>query len=250
MQSFTERFTSTRGGAITLGVLAAVIAAILLAVYITHYRSSVKSDTAPVQVLVAKRLIPAGTTGAQIGRKQLYTLSSVSESQLQSGALTDPGALNGQVTTVDIYPGSQIASSDFTATAGADGSGAVGGLTSQLKANQRAVAIQVDVLNGNLANLQPGDHVDIYQELRSSSGTIIKLFRSNVPVMQINQGADASGAVTGQIVVSVPARDSADMLYASKHTVLSFALRPAKGSTPTPSQSANQQSMLNYSRTH
>src|SRR5262245_37166313 len=116
MQSFSERLTSSRGGAIALGVIAAVIAAILLAVYITHYRSSVKSDSAPIQVLVAKKLIPAGTTGSQIGRKQLYTLTSIPESQLQSGVLTDPSALNGQVTTADIFPGQQLAASSFTAS--------------------------------------------------------------------------------------------------------------------------------------
>ena len=75
--NLTSRLTSTRGGAIALGVLAAIIAAVLLVVYITHYRSSVKSDTAPLQVLLAKRLIPAGTTGTEIGKKQLYTLTSV-----------------------------------------------------------------------------------------------------------------------------------------------------------------------------
>ena len=249
--NLTERLTTSRGGAVLLGIVAAVIAAILLIVYITNYRSSVKSDNAPLTVLVAKRLIPAGTTGAQIGRKQLYVLSSKPKDQIQTGALTDPGALSGQTAAADIFPGQQLTSANFTAGAAPGDVSATGGLSSQLKANQRAVVIQIDVLNGNLSNLQPGDRVDIYQEIAGSSGTIIKLFRANVPVLQVNSGGDAStGTVTGQIVLSVPARDSADVLFASKHTTLSFALRPAKGSTPTPPETASKQTMLTYSRPH
>ncbi len=43
IQSFTGRLTSSRRGAILLGVGAAVLAAVLLAVYISSYRDSVES---------------------------------------------------------------------------------------------------------------------------------------------------------------------------------------------------------------
>lgn len=253
MQTIGGRLTSTRGGAILVGLVAAIIAAVLLIVYVTHYRTSVKSDAAPLQVLVAKKLIPAGTTGAEIGRKQLYSLTTVPKDQVQTGALADPNGLTGQAAATDIFPGAQLTTTNVTAAATSDAGGTTGGLTSQLKANQRAVAIQIDALAGNLGNLQPGDHVDIYQEVKSSGVTIIKLFRSNVPVLQVaGSSADATtGAISsGQIVLGVPARDSADLLYASRHTTLSFALRPAKGATPTPAETANNQTMLQYSRSH
>jgi pilus assembly protein CpaB len=240
--SLTGRLATSRGGAVVLGVLAAVIAAILLTVYITHYRSSVKSDAAPIGVLTAKRLIPAGTPGSEIGAKQLYTLTSVAKSNVQAGALTDPGALNGQITSRDVFPGQQLTAADFAAS----DSPTTGLLSTQIKANQRAVLIQIDALNGDLANLRPGDHVDIYQQITgSSTGTIIKLFRANVPVLQV-----APNGTEGQIVLGVPTRDAADLLYASKHTELSFVLRPASGSSPTPATTANNQTMLQYSRTH
>ena len=241
--SLTGRLSTSRGGAVVLGVLAAVIAAVLLTVYITHYRSSVKSDAAPVAVLTAKRLIPAGTAGSEIGAKQIYTLQDTAKNQVQAGALTDPASLNGVVAARDIFPGQQMTTNDFaasdTATAGI--------LSTQLKASQRAVLIQIDALNGDLANIRTGDHVDIYQQLAGtgSTGTIIKLFRSNVPVLQV-----APAGATGQLVLGVPTRDAADLLFASKHTELSFVLRPATGSAPTPATTASNQTMLQYSRTH
>ena len=42
-KNLIEKVTTTRGGAIAIGVTVAVIAAILLIVYITRYQSSVDS---------------------------------------------------------------------------------------------------------------------------------------------------------------------------------------------------------------
>lgn len=240
--SMTSRIATSRGGAVLLGILAALIAAILLTVYITHYRSSVKSDTAPVAVLEAKRLIPAGTSGSEIGQKQLYTLRNVAKDRLQPGAITDPGSLNGQVTARDVFPGQQLTATDFAATDTGSGGGVI---NAELKASERAVLIQIASLNANISNLRSGDHVDIYQQITSASGTIIKLFRSNVPILQVTPGT-----TDGQVVLEVPSNDSADYLYAAKHTELSFVLRPATGASPTPPTTANNQTMLQYSRPH
>ena len=65
------KLTSSRGGAILLGVAAAVLAAILLAVYVTRYRDSVKSGTVNVPVLQATHLIPKGTPGDLPGRSRI-----------------------------------------------------------------------------------------------------------------------------------------------------------------------------------
>jgi Flp pilus assembly protein CpaB len=245
--SMTGRLATSRGGAVLLGILAALIAAILLTVYITHYRSSVKGDAAPASVLEAKRLIPAGTTGAEIGSKQLYRLASVPKDRLVAGAITDPAGLNGVITSRDIFPGQQISSNDVTTSETAS----AGVLSAELKAGQRAVLVQVDALDANLNNLRAGDHVDIYQQITSSNDTVVKLFRANVPILQVTAtGTTEEGNAAGQIVLEVPARDSADFLFAAKHTQLSFVLRPAAGATQTPAASANTQTMLQFSRTH
>ncbi len=237
-QSLTGRLTSTRQGAIALGLTAAALAAILLAVYITQYRDSVSSDAAPRQVLVAKRLISKGTPGATIGAKQLYQVTSIAAADVKPGAITDPGLLNGRVVAQDIYPGAQLADTDFFS------GGAPTGLAGALAGPLRAVSISVDLLNGSLANLQTGDRVDIYQQVQGEGGSVVKLFRANVPVLQ------APGPVGGTVVLQVPTRDVSDTIYASKHTDLFFALRPAANAAPTVPRTANTQTMLQYSATH
>ena len=92
ISSATGRLTSTRRGAILLGIGAALLAAVLLAAYITWYRSSVESGTAPTQVLVANRLIARGTPGSVIAAKQLYETTTVSERHRQGRVHLRPGA--------------------------------------------------------------------------------------------------------------------------------------------------------------
>jgi Flp pilus assembly protein CpaB len=236
--SVTGRLTSTRRGAILLGVGAALLAAIILAAYISWYRSSVESSAAPTTVLTANRLIARGTPGSVIAAKQLYDTSTVSEDAVKAGALADPALLSGSVAATDIYPGQQLTTADFTT-----GATAVG-VTATLTGNQRAVSITIDAVAGSLANLQTGDRIDIYQQLGSPEGQVIKLFRSNVPVLQ------APGSSGGVVILQVPALDTADLLYAASHTQLMFALRPANGAFPTPPTVATQADMLRYSRTH
>jgi Flp pilus assembly protein CpaB len=245
-QSLTQRLTGTREGAIALGIVAATLAAIVLAVYLIGYRDSVAADTAPTPVLVAKQLIARGTPGSVIGVKQLYESTEVAANSLKVGAIADPATLNGRVTAVDVYPGQQLTDADFVV------GGASSGVTAILSGNQRAVSISVDPLLGSLASLQTGDHVDIYQELAGPNGTLVKLFRQNIPVLQAPGGTattatgDAAPA-SGVVILQVPSRDAADLIYASQHTKLSFSLRPAAGGAPTPPRVADQSTMLRFS---
>ena len=80
-----EKATTSRGGAIAVGITVAVIAAILLIVYISRYKSSVDSTATAVPVLVAKNLIPKGTAGATVATKGRYQSTSVPTGQGRAG---------------------------------------------------------------------------------------------------------------------------------------------------------------------
>src|SRR5438309_6456571 len=129
-----SRLLKTRQGTIVVGVAAAVLAAILLLVYLSHYRNSVKGSTEPLTVLVAKRLIPKGTSGATLATKNLFVVTTIPKSQLKLGAVSDPAVLRGTVAAADIYPRQQLTSADFIASS-------VGALAAQLTGSWRAVAL-------------------------------------------------------------------------------------------------------------
>jgi hypothetical protein len=139
------------------------LAAILLLVYLSNYRNSVKGSTEPVTVLVAKRLIPKGTTGTTIAKEGLYVVTTIPKGQLKVGAITDPAALTGQVTAAEINPSDQLTAASFTAVT-------VGALASQLSGAWRAVALPtLDAAHGLAPDVQAGDHVDVYGPTRRAS---------------------------------------------------------------------------------
>ena len=75
--SLTSKVTQSRGWTLGLGIAAAALAAILLIAYLVQYRSSVNASTEPTPVLVAKGLIPKGTSGTVIAEKGLFQAATL-----------------------------------------------------------------------------------------------------------------------------------------------------------------------------
>ena len=135
--SLTTKVQQSRGWTLALGIAAAALAAILLIAYLVQYRSSVNESTAPTPVLVAKSLIPKGTSGTVIAEKGLFQAATLAKDDLKTGAISDPAYLNGRVAVADIFPGQQITTADVSA-------GLTDAIPTQLSGKQRAVAIPVD----------------------------------------------------------------------------------------------------------
>jgi len=235
LKRLQDKVTTTRGGAIAVGVAVAVVAAILLLIYVTQYKSSVDSTAAAVPVLVAKNLIPKGTPGTTVQTKNLYQSTSRPADQVDDGAISDPAALAGRLAVVDIYPGSQLTLNNFTAEAS-------GALNAQIGGRARGVSMTIDPLNGSLANVVSGDHVDIYTEVTKAGRLVIQLFRPDVRVLQ------APGAAGGTVVLEAGTRDAADVLFASRHTTLYFVIRPVSGASRTPPTLADYSTVVALSR--
>jgi Flp pilus assembly protein CpaB len=234
-KSLIEKVTSSRGGAIAVGVAVAVIAAILLIVYITNYQSSADKSAAAVPVLVAKSLIVKGTPGTAVATKGLYQSTSVPEDKVQPGAISDPALLSGRLAIADIYPGGQLTLNNFSAEAS-------GALNAQIAGRERGVTLAIDPVRGSLANVASGDHVDIYTQVTREGRLVIQLFRPNVVVLQ------APGAAGGNVVLRVGTKDAANVLFASTQTTLYFVIRPVTGAAPTAPSLADLSTVIATSR--
>lgn len=229
------KLTSTRGGAVLLGVAAAVIAAILLVVYVNRYRHSVNSGAANVTVLQAKHYIPKGTSGNVLAATAGYQTLSIAKDQVKEGVITDPAVLTDRVAVTNINPGEQLTLADFSA-------GLTSAINTQITGAQRALTLSIDATRGSMANVSTGDHIDIYQQLSGPKGTEIKLFRPNVLVLS------APGAGGGNIVLQVSTKDAPEFLFASANTTLYFVIRPASQAAPTVPTVADAQTMLQFTK--
>jgi Flp pilus assembly protein CpaB len=220
-----SRLLKTRQGTIAVGIAAAVLAAILLLVYLSHYRSSVKGSTEPVAVLVAKRLIPKGTSGETLAKANLFITTTIPKGQLKIGAISDPAVLNGTVVASDIYPRQQLTSSDFVTPT-------VGALASQLSGAWRAIALpSLDSAHGLMSDIQRGDHIDVYAQVNGTLGLVLP----NVLVLATpTQGSTGAAAVSGNYILRVPTSKAPRFAYAGQNGTFWLVLRPAKGARATP----------------
>jgi Flp pilus assembly protein CpaB len=222
-----SRLLKTRQGTIAIGVAAAVLAAILLLVYLSHYRSSVKGSTEPVTVLVAKSLIPKGTSGASIASKNLFVVTTIPKGQLKLAAISDPAVLRGSVAAADIYPRQQLTSADFTVAA-------TGALAAQIKGAWRAIALPtLDAAHGLTPDIQAGDHVDVYGQLNSAAG--VGLLMANVLVLAspTQPAVGSTAPVSGNYVLRVPSSKAAKFAYVGQNGTFWLVLRPATGAGAT-----------------
>lgn len=226
---------TTRGGALMVGGLAAGLAAILLVVYLHQYRNSVESGSQPMTVIVAKSLIPKGTSGTLMGQKGLFQVTSVPRDQLKEGAFADPSAVKGRVAVADIFPGQQLTSSDFSLTT-------TNALPTLISGAQRAISIPVDPTHGLVGQVAAGDHVDVYVGFNAQQGgsaglPVLKLLAPNVVVLQapvVSGGGVGSNNTGGNAVLRVTMKQAAKFAFASDNGRLWLILRPQVDARPTP----------------
>ena len=228
--SLTSKVQQSRGWTLALGIGAAALAAILLIAYLVQYRSSVNDSTAPTPVLVAKNLIPKGTSGTVIAEKQLFQAATLSKDDLKVGAISDPAYLNGRVAVGDIFPGQQITTADLSV-------GLTDAVPTQLSGKQRAVAIPMTGNRGLAGYVSSGDRVDVYYETGSNAGTILGLLAPNVLVLRAGSGAAPA-------IIKADAALAQTLALATDSGTLWFLLRPAGDAKEAPKKSITSTELL------
>ncbi len=228
---FSGKLTQSRGWTVGIGLAAAVLAAILLVVYLNRYRTSVNETKAETPVLVAKSLIPAGTSGSVVAEKQLYQVASYAKDDVKLGAVADPAYLKGRVAVADIFPGQQITNVEFSA-------GLSEALPTKLTGLQRAVAIPASGARNLVGIAATGDRIDIYYGTGGAAGQLLALLTPNVlllsaPTVEGSPAILRLGAVAAQT-----------MALASDTGTLWFLLRPAGDAKNPPKKVITQQQLL------
>lgn len=227
-----QRLISTRRGTIFVAALAALLAAASIVVYLNRYRQSLQSGGALVTVLVAGDTIPRGTAGNVLASKGLYTASTIRESQLRDGAISDPASLQGTMAAREILEGSQLTTADFVPAGDS--------LAATLTDRERVVSIPLDAAHGLTEELQPGNRVDVYAAFNvlplgpggtpTDGGTpraVLKLIMANVPVLALGENTRANGV--SNVSLGVDDVKAADLTFAAENGSVWLALRPSAG---------------------
>ena len=240
------RLVSTRRGTLLAALLIALLAGASILVYLNSYRESLRTQGALVTVLVAKKAIPKGTAGSVIDSKDLYSATTIRESQLLEGAMSDPATLRDTVTTREIFEGAQLTAADFKAAGDS--------LAAQLTDRQRVISLPFDSAHGMIAGIEAGNRVDVYAGFnviplgpdgRPVKGgqprPVLRQILSNVPVLAIGGKGNAS---TTNVSVRVDDAEAAQVAFASDNGKLWLALRPGAGAKTSRSRIVTVETLL------
>lgn len=236
--SLTGAMFSTRRGAITTAVIAALIAGILLFAFVQSYKKGGSSSVGNAPVFVASGYIPAGTPVSVIASSQLLSRTTVPTTHVVVGAISDPSVLRGEVAAVSIYPGQQLTAADFTTKNVS--------LASQLTGDNRAIAIPVDSAHGLTGFVQAGDHVDVLNDAGSGRAGLggVAVLAQNVLVLTAPGGGGGGGSPlagsssassngSGNIILEVTAKQAAAFAFAADNGKVWITLRPPVGALGT-----------------
>jgi Flp pilus assembly protein CpaB len=236
-----QKLISTRRGSFYVAAIAAVLAGVVILAYLNQYRDSVRAGGAPVTVLVARTTIPKGTAGNVIASKQMFVATTIRETQLREGAISDPASLKERVATTEIYEGAQLTSAEFSTT--------VTSLASSLTERQRIVSLPLDAAHGLTGQVEEGDHVDVYggfnviplaADGRPAAGgqarPVLRLIVADVPVVQVGDaGSGGLGSQATNVSLRVNDKQAAKLAFSSDNGKVWLSLRPivgAKASRP------------------
>jgi Flp pilus assembly protein CpaB len=204
----------------------AVVAIIAVLLYTSNVRDKARQDTNRVQVLVAAKDIPAGTTGKQVIDQGLLVPKAIVQSDQVPGALTSTNAgLDNLVVSQTIYHGQQVPSAIFE-------SPLTTGTSLQIRATERAISIPVNTDSGLIGTLHDGDHVDILLAYKGDNAgfSFTRPLLRNVVVLT----APDPKASDGHVLLKLSDSDSAKLLYATQFQSVYLIERPKTQAQDSP----------------
>ncbi|HEX2496421.1 MAG TPA: Flp pilus assembly protein CpaB [Gaiellaceae bacterium] len=211
---------------IGIAVALAVLAALLTIFYVTNYKKSVQQGEDLVPVWVAARDIPVGTSGSEVGDRNLLRAVEIAKRSVVPGAITKPDQVEALVSTERIYEGEQITLNRFKPLGEQ-------GIKAQLKGRLRAFDLaggEHQLLMGTLAE---GDHVDFVGSMEVGNGVpVTKVVLRDLLVLK----APSAGSVDSKLgarpdeafsaILALTDAQAQKLFHVATHGDWSLQLRP------------------------
>jgi len=206
---------------IVVAIGLALAAMLLTLLYVSNVRRSVQTDASNVQVYVAGKDLPTGTSGAQIVKHHELRVVSVQKKDVVPGAISSPAQVDTLMLAAPLYEGEQVTLRRFT-------NAAAQGIRAQLSGAMRAVQIAGDANQVLEGTLNAGDRVDLVANLHLQSSTGQPSNASRIVLRNLRVLGTAGGA-TAKVGPAASNNESSVILAVSDVQVqrLFFVLKNA-----------------------
>ena len=241
---------------LVVAVALAVLAAVLTTVYVANYKRSVQNNEENVSVVVAKKEIPAGTSGAEAASRGLLEVQQVPRRSVVPGAIAAPQDVQEKVATTTVYAGEQVTASRFQAPNQV-------GVRGQLSGVSRAMQISGDANQTLAGTLRAGDRVDLLASLRYSvkditpDGASVSVDKDRVAsrvvlrdllVLRAPSATKLSEEVTAtasnSVQLAVTDSQAQKLFFVTKNGDWTLQLRPVTGAEDSPESVETLESVL------
>ncbi|HET7855834.1 MAG TPA: Flp pilus assembly protein CpaB [Gaiellaceae bacterium] len=171
-----------------IAVVLAVLAALLTIFYVTNYKKSVQQGEDLVPVWVASRDIAVGTSGSEVGDRNLLRAVEIAKRSVVPGAISEPEQIDQLVATERIYQGEQITLNRFRPLGEQ-------GIKAQLKGRLRAFDLSGNEHQLLMGTLEEGDHVDFVGSIEVAGVALTKVVLRDLLVLK----APSAGSVESKL---------------------------------------------------
>jgi Flp pilus assembly protein CpaB len=214
---------------IGIAVALAVLAALLTIFYVTNYKRSVQSGEELVPVYTAAADIPAGTSGSEVGDRNLLKAVEIARRSVVPGAISEPDQIAQLVATERIYEGEQVTLNRFRPLGEQ-------GIRAQLKGRLRAIEIPGSQHQLLMGTVQVGDRVDFVGSLelqasgRRAAGTRVVL--RDILVLKAPQAGGVESKLTSRpdeafsVLLAVTDAQAQKLFHVFTHGDWTLQLRP------------------------
>jgi Flp pilus assembly protein CpaB len=232
---------------IVVAVVLAALAGALTLVYVVNYKRHVQHGENKVNVLVAARDIPAGTTGSEVVEQHMLKTEAVPRRTLVPGWIGDSDQLQNQVATQEIYAKEQISTRRFAPPREQ-------GVRSLIRGTERAAEFVGDPHQVLAGTLKAGDYIDVVGSWTLPDGDqhhVTRVVIRNVLVLraapEVAEGAKL-GPTAENSAVQLRLTDvqSQKMMYVYKNPTAAWylQLRPPTKSTDSSNTFQQDHTML------
>jgi len=232
---------------IVVAVVLAALAGTLTLVYVVNYKRHVQHGENKVNVLVAARDIPAGTTGSEVVEQHMLKTEAVPRRTLVPGWVGESDQLHNQVATQQIYEGEQVTVRRFAPPREQ-------GIRSLIRGTERAAEFAGDAHQVLAGTLKAGDYVDVVGEWSLPDGTQHHVTRVILRNLLVLKAADAlvEGAKLGpsqdnssvQLRLTDVQSQKMNYIYYNPTADWYLQLRPPTKSTDSPNTFQEDHTML------
>lgn len=232
-----------RAIAIVIAIVLAAVATAALFSYVQGVEQEALAEVEPVEVLVAKDTILAGTSAEQAMSQGLIGKDSIPKRTVAEGAVVSVDQISGKVATVNLAKGEQILTTRFASVQEATD-------LAEIPEDRQAISVDVALIPAVAGRVNPGDHVSVIAQLEqpaaegAEAGPRVQFLVQDAEILAIgqrqlfvNENGQQRAAIQypeGRVVatLAVTPEDAEKLTFAIFQGQLYFTLLP-EGQTPT-----------------